>query len=451
MWTFQEAEAFLKNTAPPGKSMYGLERISHLLDLLGHPENDFEKITIVGTNGKGSVLAFLDSLLRAHGLKVVCHVKPHLESVRERIRINGVDSSEDEFSEFLWEVYKAVENGWNRQDSPTYFEIIFAASLCAARKANADVAILEAGLGGRLDAVNAIDADLVVLTSIGFDHMELLGDTLDKIAAEKIAVIRPGGRLVYGQNHPIVEKTINEYIKRNNILSWKAENCLTQDEIFNKSTYIYTYKTLNGKIINGLEPSLGASYQFRNISVALVALEVFLTEVKPPGKSWSLNDELIKEGIFLARLPGRWEVLSVPQKKCQIILDGAHNPEALALVFEEFRKKFQSQGVIVFGAKKDKAVKEIMSELVRSARNIIFVPVPDVDFHPPESLACMGREASRVQDLDSQVDIIFYESILDGINKGLDLVSEKSGMLVTGSLYLIGAARSLLRKHELLS
>ncbi|MFH1676377.1 MAG: hypothetical protein ABIC40_05055, partial [bacterium] len=217
MLTFEETCKFLSETAPSGKSVYGLGRIKHLLEILDHPEKSPVCVTIVGTNGKGSTIAFMDSILRAYGIKVACHIKPHLESVTERIRLDGLDSTEEQFAEAFSEVKNGVDSLWTREDRPTYFELIFSAFLCASKKSGARVALLEAGLGGRLDAVNGVDAPLVVLTSVDYDHTELLGNTLEKIANEKLAVVRPDATLVTGKQFPEVMKAIEKYSSINNI------------------------------------------------------------------------------------------------------------------------------------------------------------------------------------------------------------------------------------------
>jgi dihydrofolate synthase/folylpolyglutamate synthase len=446
-WTFPDAEKYLRDTAPPGKSVYGLGRIRHLLELLGTPQAGLDSITIVGTNGKGSVLAFLESLFITQGVKVVSHVKPHLESVTERIRINGEDSTEEEFAKALWEVKCAVDAGWSRDDRPTYFELLFAAALVAARTHDADLAILEAGLGGRLDAVNAVDSGMVVLTSVDYDHTELLGDTLEQISGEKLAVVRPGSFLVCQENPDEVMRTVREYAEGNNVALVEVSK---YGKIIGSVNGEFSYESNSMGEINGIRLGLEGSYQLINARCSLVAFEIYCTEVKPGKLTGGLMRGLVRLGLAGARIPGRWERFSTSDAKSDFILDGAHNPAGLRRVLEEFREVSKSGGTIVFGMKATKHVDEILPELVRSAGTIIFVPVPDVECHEPAELMKKARAIAR--DMPGFSQIQFHYS--DSIKGGLDLASEVTHagglILVTGSLYMVGAARSIIRPKQLI-
>ena len=425
IWTFEEAEAYLNDTAPPGKSTYGLGRINHILDLLGHPENEFPCITIAGTNGKGSTLAFLDSLLRAHDLKVGCHIKPHIKSVTERIRIDGIDSTPDEFASALWEVRVAVDNGWSRDDSPTYFELIFAAFLCAARSSEVDIALLEAGLGGRLDAVNSVDASLVILTSVDLDHTELLGDSLQSITKEKIAIVRENGILLCQENPPEVMETVGDFALSNNFrLIETGSGPGWQDNY---------------------ELGIKGPCQPMNASLAVRALEMISECVLPDCFVNGVLESGIQKGLKGARLPGRWEVIQPDGEGPSWILDGAHNPSGLKSVLREFEGMVSGAGTIVFGMKKSKDVDKIIPGLIRASRRIIFVKVPYLESHDPENMAHLAREYLDNKDKFSQIQINWADSI----NEGLELASEStpcdSAILVTGSLYILGEAGEFIR------
>jgi len=446
-WSFAEAQAFLENMAPPGTSVYGLGRIAHLLDLLDHPERSFACVTIVGTNGKGSVLAFLDSLLRAHGIRVVCHVKPHLESVTERIRIHGEDSTPEEFASALWRVHDAVDKGWTREDRPTYFELIFAAALCAAQNANAQVALLEAGLGGRLDAVNGVDADMVVLTSVGLDHTELLGETLRAIVSEKLAVVRPGSILVCQQNPAEVIDTVQDYCAANGVCLVEVA---TNEKLSWNDAGMFDYRSARLGIIKDLRAGIKGDYQLINIPLALIALEVFSEDVQPELFPSGLMEETIRNGLASARLPGRWEELRLSSESPVVILDGAHNRDALGMVLAQFRRSASGPRTVIFGSKVTKMVDEILPELLDSADRIILVSVPDVVSHPPEELAQTLRSALKKKNTFSQVEINCADSIMEALTGALAQAAGAGTILVTGSLYLVGAVRSALRQPEAL-
>jgi len=451
MWTFREAEDYLDKTAPPGTSVYGLGRVSHLIEILGRPGRGIPCITVVGTNGKGTVLAYLESLFREHGILTASHIKPHLESVTERIRIDGTDATEDEFAEYLFEVRDAVAHNWRREDSPTYFELIFAAFMCAAGKNNAQLCLLETGLGGRLDAVNAVDADMVVMTSIGLDHTELLGDTLQKITDEKVVIARPGSILVCQDNPAEVIDRVEKYTEKNEILLIQAgdENFLhcSQDGS-------WEYRSSFQGVIDKLEPSIRGPYMPSNAGLALLSFEAYVSHVKAGFPVRELSHERIRAGLASARIPGRWEVFSVPEYGATVTLDGAHNPSGLYEILRSFASETRAEGTIIFGMKKGKDVAPVLEWLCNSCGRIIFVPVPWVDSHDPDVLADKVNGIIRSSEsLDnimkfSQIKVDTADSIDEGMKLALNNNGTDKNILVTGSLYLAGAARTFLRLLE---
>jgi len=421
MWTFSDAEAYLADTAPPGKSIYGLGRINHLLDLLDHPERGFPCVTVVGTNGKGSTLAFLDSIIREHGPRVACHIKPHLQSVTERIRLNGSDSTESEFAESLWMVKKSVDGGWNRDDRPTYFELIFAAFMVAAADHDSDIALLETGLGGRLDAVNSVDAPLVIMTSIGLDHTELLGNSLEEITTEKLAVVRPGSTLVLQQNPiPVL----------NLALAFSQDNNVTLVE----STTGPGDRKLG----------IGGPFQCMNAALAVTAFNTLASDICPSLFPGGVIDRMVNDGLCNARLPGRWETFHSTNKNQICILDGAHNPHALIPVLSEFRQRSGGKGTIVMGLKKGKDFSAIVPGLIAAAGTVIFTPLPYFESWEPDDLISIVLNTLDNSPDFSQIHFDKADSIVEGFNKAFALAPDDGVILVTGSLYLVGAARSFL-------
>ncbi len=446
VWSFEEAEAYLKDTAPQGKSVYGLGRTNHLLALLGRPQDGFPCVTIAGTNGKGSVLAFMESVLRAHGLKVACHVKPHLESVTERIRLNGSDSTPDEFAEALREVKQAIDAGWDREDKATYFELIFAAFLCAARSGGSDIALLEAGLGGRLDAVNAVDAPILVLTSVGLDHTELLGDSLESITKEKIAIARPGALLVCQVNSPEVIATVRAYAAEKDVRLVEATgDC----ELAQSDDGAFVYPPWAGGPLDRLTLGLGGPYQPVNAGLALLALQVLASDGLPGLLPNGLREEATRVGLREARLPGRWEKFRPEAFGPLWILDGAHNPSGLDRVLKEFGRIGAGKGTVVFGMKKDKKAAEVIPLLLKSAAVVVFVRVPEVECHAPEDLAAIAAGSLESGCGFSNIQIDWTDSISEGLEIAADSTSTDGTILVTGSLYLVGSVRTALRGKKL--
>ena len=423
VWTFEEAEKYLDDTAPPGKSVYGLGRINHLIEILRHPESGFKNVTIVGTNGKGSTIAFLDSMLLAHGVTVACHIKPHLEEVTERIRINGVDSTRDEFASALSEVKNAIDKYWTRDDRATYFELIFAAFLCAAQNAGVEIALLEAGLGGRLDAVNSVDADLVLLTSIGFDHTELLGDTLEEITGEKAAVIRPESKLVVQQNPEEVMKVIDSLDFRGQL----------------------DVRTNSGKL-HDYELGLNGPFQEMNASLAVLALKVISEGILLGKFPEGVDEKLVRIGLKNARLPGRWERFRMGEGIVWII-DGAHNESGLEGTINRFRDETCGRGTIIFGLKKTKAAEKIIPLLSGAGERLIFTRLPYFESWEPEELASIAGTITDTGDGLSQIRIDCVDSIEEGIDIAEAGISGSGSVLITGSLYLAGEARGIIRKR----
>ncbi|MCX6645743.1 MAG: Mur ligase family protein [bacterium] len=422
VWSFEEAEQYLNDTAPPGKSVYGLGRINHLLEILHHPENGFKKVTIVGTNGKGSTIAFLDAILLAHGLKVACHIKPHLEEVTERIRINGVDSTPEEFAAALWEVKTGIDSGWTREDRATYFELIFAAFLCAAKNAGVEIVLMEAGLGGRLDAVNSVDSDLVVLTSIGFDHTELLGETIEEITGEKVAVVRPGSILVVQENPGEVMDVIDRLKFRDQV---DVRLCERQNRAF--------------------ELGLNGPYQDINSSLALAALDVVSSEILPESFPGGINPDFVRMGLKNARLPGRWEQF-ISDTGIRWIIDGGHNESGLEMVLKRFKDETSGTGTIIFGLKKTKAAEKIIPMVVDSAGHIIFTRIPYFESWEPENLESIAGTIPVERDRLSQIQIDCADSIEEGIEIAEAGIKGTGSVLITGSLYMVGEARGILKK-----
>ncbi len=446
MWTFEEAEAYLNHTAPPGKSEYGLERIDSLLDLLDHPESSFPCVTIVGTNGKGSVTAFLDSLLRAHGIRTACHIKPHLESVTERIRLHGIDSTPEEFASALWTVKQAVDRGWTRKDRPTYFELVFAAFLDAARRAGVDVALLEAGLGGRLDAVNSVDSLLVILTSVSYDHTELLGDTLDSIAREKLAVVRPGSTLVCGDN----PKEVMDVVKAvSDDVGFRAVGPGTCPELESRSDSQWQVALNSVGHLENLTLGLDGVFQPGNASLALQSLEVMATDVMSELFHHGLNSDAIRKGLAEARLPGRWERFDLADGT-RWILDGAHNPSALERILGRFAAETSRQGTIIFGMKKTKDFHCIADAIVRCANAVVLVELPCGESHHPDDMARVLRHGLDNTHGFSQIQIGKADSMLEAVETAASLTPADGTILVTGSLYLVGAVGTILKERALI-
>ncbi|HEX9744863.1 MAG TPA: cyanophycin synthetase [bacterium] len=448
MWTFEEVQKYLADTAPPGKSVYGLERINHLLEITGHPEKGMACITVVGTNGKGSTLAFLDSILLEHGMKTVCHIKPHVESVTERMRINGRDSTEDEFASAMWEVKQAVDEKWIRDDKPTYFELIFAGTLIFGRMNEAEIAILETGLGGRLDAVNAVDAMMVLLTSVSYDHTEYLGETLTEITGEKVVVARRGTTLVAQENPEEVTEVVRHYCEENGVRYVRKREYLSAAEDNKYESVRWNLQLSPDSPVIELKPQLKANYQLENADLAISGFYEFANSEEGERLDISPDIEKVKAGIEKAHIPGRWEIFNI-EGGVHVLVDGGHNTEALNLVLGEYRNYCFRKKTIIFGAKKTKDLHEVLPKIVEVGRHIIFCPVPDIEYHEPSELVVQAEKYVDRENKSIHIELYKVDSIEEGLEKAIEVT--EGPVMVTGSIYLAGAAMRHIRKKMSLS
>lgn len=427
-----EAMEYIKNTAKFGTN-YGLERTEKILELLGNPHKKLKCIHIAGTNGKGSTTAMLTEILKEAGYKVGMYTSPYLEEFEERIQINGSNISKDDLSNTITDVAKVIGNvialGF---DHPTEFEIITCAMFLYFYKNHVDYAVIEVGLGGRLDSTNVINPILSIITSISFDHMKILGDTLDKIAYEKAGIIKEGVPLVlYPQekdSFEVIKKTCDEkkcrliQVPKDSVTADKLNkdiNCATQNININTQNNFYQ-----------IELSLLGKHQKLNCSVVLFAVEELIRQ----------NINIKKDHIFRAlnkvKWPGRLEIL---RKDPLVVIDGAHNIDGIKKLTESIDTYFSYKDIIlILGILADKQVDDMLMEIAPKARKIIAV-TPHSD---RAELAC--DLAKNIANINPEVEYIDnYET---AFNKALTYCSKDSLLLISGSLYMIGDMRKIIKK-----
>jgi dihydrofolate synthase/folylpolyglutamate synthase len=370
---------------------YDLRNVRALAAALGDPQRAFRSVLIAGTNGKGSVAKLLSSMMPEAGL----YTSPHLVRLNERIRIGEREISDQDLKDTFERVRAAVSKAENLQYPPTYFEIVTAMAFLYFRE-HVNFAVLEVGLGGRLDATNIVEQDVSVITSIGMDHQEFLGNTIEKIAAEKAGIIKEKEPVVIGPSAdlaPIREKAGTRIVRA------------TQSDL---SRY------------PDLRPRLLGRHQTENIAVAIRAAEC----LRVPSSD-------IVRGVNTAVWPGRLERIG------RFLLDGAHNvPAATALA--AFLEEFHPEGVwIVFGAMADKQFEDMITILKPHAHQFIFTKPQTSRAKEPESLQSLVH-GSRVEPNVAQA--IQYAAL----NAPADVT-----ILICGSLYLMGEARAQLQIREL--
>jgi len=409
----------------------GLERTRSLLAALGDPQFQIPCVLVAGTNGKGSVSALLASIAKAAGYKVGLYTSPHLETVEERLRIDGRAIPPERLSpllESLLETAQRVEG-----TSPTYFEILTLAAFQWFSEEEVDLAVIEVGLGGRLDATNLCEPILSLITSIGFDHQEYLGDTLDSIAREKAGILR--------LNRPAlawIEEEEPAQAVRNEAEAKGAELHFAQDEVKVESEESRgwkgaRYELLTNKEEYELEVALLGKHQANNLGLAVRAAEV-LAEL---GFA-KIDKAAIEGGAARCRWPGRLEVVELGDGR-RVVLDAAHNG-AGAATLDQFLKGVGETATILFGVLADKDVDEMLRHLVPHAEAFVVTTPPNPRALDPEEVAKRIRAAGGAEiPIETEPEP----------GKALDAaLARGSGLTVAcGSIYLLGEIRIGLRKR----
>jgi dihydrofolate synthase/folylpolyglutamate synthase len=386
----------------------GLDGIRALLLLLDHPERLFPVVLVGGTNGKGSVVAMLDALLRAHGRRAGVTTSPHLVRPEERIRIDGTDVSAEELARVLSVVRTACDRGLEDgrlATHPSFFEVITAASLVAFRDARVDVAVLEVGLGGRLDATNATEPVVSAIVTIDLDHTGTLGTTLSAIAQEKVAIARPGRPLVSGvtQSEPV-------------------------SVIRARCAEIGATLLLAPPLPPGIAPPLTGAHQRHNTAVALATLRA-----AAPALGIAVRDDLVRAGLASTRWQGRLQRI---HGSPEILVDGAHNPAGARALADHLASASGPPPVLVFGVMQDKDVAGLIGPLLPHVGRIVATAPAVHRAMAPEELAARVAAAGGSAQAEATPEA--------ALARARALAGPDGRVLVAGSLYLVGEVLSIL-------
>ncbi len=402
MITYPESVRFLYALGNEIKTAkLGLERIRKVLAALGDPQRAFRVVHVAGTNGKGSTCAMIDAGLRAAGIRTGLFTSPHLVEPTERIQIDGIPVTTEQFRRAFEVVHEAAE-GLDLDCHPTYFETVTAMAFWLFREMRVHTAVVEVGLGGRLDATNVVQPALAVITPIDFDHENYLGHTIEAIAGEKAGILKAGVPAVFAKQRPEAASVLERCAAERNIRVRHAEEFVVRDlEI-----------DARGSRFSGICVPLPGEHQVDNAITAALALEEL--GVAP-------------RGIADARWPGRLEHIA---PNPDVILDGAHNPagaRALARYLERFypnRKLW-----MIYGAMRDKAVDEIAGILFPLASELIFTAPDYSRALRPEALVEIARRGQTAATVHDALAIARAGATHDDV------------IVVTGSLFLVGEAR----------
>ena len=396
----------------------GLEVTRSLLTVLGNPHQKFKSVHITGTNGKGSTTAFTASILQKAGYKVGMYTSPHLVRFNERININGVDISDAELVKFA-ALIKATAEAHGIQ--PTFFEFTTVLAFFYFAANNVDIAVIEVGLGGRLDATNVITPLVSVITNIDFDHMKHLGDTKEKIALEKAGIIK--------KNVPLVTAEKDENII--GIFRNKAERIFVLKEdlyvIPGAKSIDFQSFAVSGRVNGVFTTSLLGDHQIDNACTALLAAQVLREN------GLQITDKALHDGLIAAHWPGRLQVIS---KTPLLILDGAHNVAGMNRL-KQFIQPLQKKKVLVLALAKDKDTKEIVKLIAPLFTTVI---IAQGNFKPQDTAVLAAEARKYVHDVKELPDVE------EALHTALSAVKDDELILVTGSLYMLGDALSVLEK-----
>lgn len=422
---------------------FDLAHMRVLLAALEHPEMKFRAVLIAGTNGKGSTAATLASILKAAGLRTALYTSPHLVCINERIRIDGVAISDDDFA-FLHNLVehcaeRLVVDGelpWH----PSFFEMLTAMAFQYFAREKVDIAVLEVGMGGRLDATNVVEPMLSVITDISLDHQKYLGNTLFEIAREKAGIIRPGGVVVTLPQSPEANDIIGHAILDQNARAVSAVpyvppvspaaarteyKKIGENGDKDRGTFITRYPVqVRGQQICVESPLVGR-HQLRNIALAIAAAEELQTQGLP------LTPKSIEQGIRETNWPGRFQV--IPGHSSDLVLDVAHNPAGAWALRAALSACFSDRSfTLVFGAMRDKAIAEIAEILFPISERVVATRADN-----PRSATV---EEIRFAAARTNSDILEAPSVSSALETARNLTPPGGLIVITGSIYVVGEA-----------
>jgi dihydrofolate synthase/folylpolyglutamate synthase len=432
---------------------FDLAHMQVLLRALNHPERMFPSVLIAGTNGKGSTAATLASILHASGLKTALYTSPHLIRINERIRINGVEISDDGFARLHGEVDRVadrlVEVGelpWH----PSFFEMMTAIAFSQFARERVDVAVLEVGMGGRLDATNVVEPLVSVIADISLDHQKFLGNTVGEIAREKAGIIRPGGVVVTLPQQPEANDVIGNTILDLDAVGVSAVQYVppvspgstqylvpsTQSKDYiaearsGLAIYRYPLQVMGKQIL--VESPLVGRHQLRNVALAIAAAE----EMSKKGLA-GITPESIERGIRETRWPGRFEVLPAGGGWPEIVLDVAHNPAGAWALRSALSGLYDDRPMVfVFGAMRDKAISEMTEILFPLALRVIATRPDNPRAASPEEILQAGNRTGAEIEIVPEVKAAW--------ERARACAEGKAVIVVTGSIYLVGEVIGLL-------
>ena len=441
MSTYEEAVAALDGRGFT-RMAFDMQKIRDLMDVLGSPQRAYPAIHLTGTNGKTSTARMIDALLRAHGLHTGRYTSPHLETVRERISLDGEPISEEQLATVYDEVAPLAGLIDARNTEPlTYFDMTTAMAYATFADAPVDIAVVEVGLGGEEDATNVIEAGVCVLTPIGLDHTEWLGDTIEDIAWAKAGIIHKGATVITAlQTEEAMRPILERCAEMGATLAREGGEFGVVERTQAVGGQVLTLQGLGGVYDEIFLPLFGA-HQAQNAAIALAAVEAFLGA----GTGKQLDVDLVREGFAQVDSPGRLErVRSAPT----ILLDGAHNPHGMAATVSALEEEFSFRHLVaVVAVLADKDVSGLLDLLEPVAARIVVTHNSSPRSMPVDELAQLAT------DIFGEDRVTVTQNMPDAIEEAVvlaedDASGELSGVavLITGSVVTVADARKLLKR-----
>ena len=432
--TYKETLDYLYSQLPmyqrigPAAYKPNLDNTLALCTLLNHPDREFESVHIAGTNGKGSSSHLLAAILQEAGYKVGLYTSPHLKDFRERIRVNGKMIAQQAVVQFVEKHKKDFE-----RIKPSFFEMTVGLAFDYFKQQKVDIAVIETGLGGRLDSTNVIHPLVSLITNISFDHQNLLGNTLKKIAQEKAGIIKPGVPVVIAQQQPEVKRVFELQAKKTKSPLWfadahfnvkEAKQVRAQDKLFLKGNLMA--KGVRQPVLKGFRSELPGLYQTYNIVGVAKTVEV-LQEL-----GWIISKKAVKSGLekvsSLTGLQGRWQVLG---HQPLVIADTAHNEAGIGLVMQQIKRMQAAHLHFVIGVVNDKDLRSVLALLPRKATYYFCKPsVP----RGLDALVLQGHAAKF--GLSGQI----YSSVKSALRAAKSAAQSKDLIYVGGSTFVVGDA-----------
>ncbi len=402
--------------------LLGLDTITRLLERLGDPQSRFPAVHVAGSNGKGSTCSFISNVLREAGLKTALYTSPHLNDFRERIRFDGNMVSKEAVIRSTERVRRVYD-----PSRTTFFEFTTAVAFDCIAEAGPDIAVIEVGLGGRLDATNTVSPLVTVITDIAREHEDYLGTGIRAVATEKAGIIKPRVPVVTGATRRDAREVISE----------KAAGLAAPIRLYGKdfrgvrtALNRFTFSSRD-MVLEDIELGMAGSHQTKNATLACAAIQ----ELRDAG--FVIPDSAIREGLSRTIFPGRFEVL---RRKPDVVIDGAHTPEAMRLLKSTFRQHYPGiRPYLMLGALKEKNYPLMLQTIAPIAKEVVCVTPQGDRALPAEDLAAEVRALG--------LDVTAVDGITEGFRVLLDKAAPEDVILATGSLYMIGPVRTACDKE----